>query len=871
MNYYKESINNVLKNLQTSLNGLSDKDALERLNRYGKNELPKKKNVSIFKIFFQEIFNPIVIILIVVMIISFLLNEVIDSFCILFIILIDLITGTIQEYSAYKKAASLNEIIKVKCKVLRNNKEVFIDSTELVVGDIVYLSSGDKISGDLRILDSYNLTVSEAILTGESTAIYKDNEVIHEDMQVQDRKNIVYAGCSVLTGRATCCVCKTGLDTELGKIASSLNNQKEEKSPLTIRIEKFSKQISLILIVIAILLTIILLLKGNELKDVFMMVVALTVSALPEGLPLALTMALTIASGRMFKKNVIVKKLNSVESLGSSTIIASDKTGTLTVNEQTAKIIVLPDNKCFEITGSGYNKNGKVIINDTNDTSRVLDLIKLGLINNEARYVDNNYMGDSIDIAFLVLAEKMKVLKNDIKIISEIPYESANKYSAVFYKYKNSDKVYCTVKGSIEKVLEFSNNLIDKKLLMEQNENLASNGYRVIAISSGEINSNKYDESSLKNLTFKGLVGFIDPIRDDCMYSIKECMNAHIKVVMITGDHPLTSFKIGKELNILSNKSEVTTGSELEKKFKEGLLIFDEFISKKKIFARVSPSQKLEIVKSFKRQGEFIAVTGDGVNDAPALKAANLGISMGSGTDICLETSNMILIDDKFSSIASGIKEGRCAYSNIRKIIYMLISCGFAEVLFFTLSIIFNYEAPLLAIQLLWLNLVTDGMQDMALSFEEVEDEVMLEYPRSPKENLFNKKLVKEVLLSGATIGILVFLLWIYLLDVLKFDINVARGYVMALMVFIQNMHVLNCRSEDKSIFDKRLKPNKYVYFAIISSVILQILIMEVPVLSNLLKTKSIPFIHLVFLFLVSLTILFVMELYKIFINKRGH
>lgn len=877
MNYYKENIDEVLDNLQTSLNGLSKEEAIKRLNRYGKNELPKKKSISLFKIFFNEMLDPIVIILLVVTIISFLIGEKFDAFCILFIILVDLITGTIQEYSATKKALSLNEIIKVKCKVLRDNKETFIDSTNLVIGDIIYLESGNKISGDLRILDSYNLTVNEAILTGESASIYKDNEIILENTMVQDRKNMLYAGCNILTGRATCVVCETGSNTEIGKIATSMNSLQEEKSPLTIRIEKFSKQISLILIVASVILTMLLIFKGNKLSDVFMMVVALTVSALPEGLPLALTMALTIASGRMLKKNVIVKKLNSVESLGSSTIIASDKTGTLTVNEQTAKIIVLPNNKKYEITGSGYKNDGKVIINDENDTSKILDLVKLGLINNEASFLkdEDTYLGDSIDIAFLVLAKKMNVLKNDIKIIDEIPYESINKYSAVFYKIKNDDKVYCTVKGSIEKILEFSkymdNSLIDKELLTKQNEELAKDGYRVIALASGIVKSDKLDEIKIKDLTFNGLVGFIDPIREDCKDSIQECINAHIKVVMITGDHPLTALKIGKDLNIVSKNSEVTTGMELERKFKEGLLSFDEFVGQKKIFARVSPNQKLEIVKSFKRQGEFVAVTGDGVNDAPALKAANLGISMGSGTDVCIETSNMILTDDKFSSIVSGIKEGRCAYSNIRKITYMLISCGLAEVLFFTLSIIFNYEAPLIAIQLLWLNLVTDGMQDMALSFEGAEDGIMNEYPRSPKENLFDKRLISEVLISGLTIGSLVFLLWIYLIDILNFEVIVARGYVMALMVFIQNMHVLNSRSETKSIFDKRLKPNKYVYFAIISSIILQILVMEVPILSSILKTNSIPFIHLIFLFLVSLTILFVMELYKIFINKRDH
>ncbi len=879
MNYYRENIDKVLNNLQTSLNGLTEEDVFERLKRYGKNELPKKKKDGLIKIFFKQIINPIVIILIVTVIFSFLIGEVIDACVVMFIVLVDLVTGTIQEYSASKKAESLENIIKVKCKVLRDNKEVLIDSSELVVGDIVYLESGNKISGDLRILDSYNLTVSEAILTGESLAIYKNNETILSDLPIQDRKNMLYAGCVILTGRATCVVTATGINTEIGKIATSINSQKEEKSPLTIRIEKFSKQISRLLIIGAVILTIILVLKGNELNEVFMMVVALTISALPEGLPLALTMALTIASNKMLKENVIVKKLNSVESLGSCTVIASDKTGTLTVNEQTAKIIYLPTNKKYEITGSGYNLEGKVIINDLKDLDSINDIIKLGLINNESHVErENNNLscsGDSIDIAFKILAKKMKVNDNDIKIIDEIPYESVNKYSAIFYKIKDDPNTYCTVKGSLEKILDFSKYMqvvkkeeINKEELSKQNEELASDGYRVIAISSGKVlEKNKYTEDDIKNLTFKGLVGFIDPIRLDCEEAIKKCLEAQVKVVMITGDHPLTALKIGKDLDIVSNKNEVTDGILLDKKFQEGLLAFDEFVSQKKVFARVSPMQKLEIIKSFKRQGEFIAVTGDGVNDAPALKAANIGISMGSGTDVSLETAKMILTDDKFSSLVSGIIEGRCAYSNIRKVTYMLISCGLAEVLFFVLAIIFNYPAPLIAIQLLWLNLVTDGLQDLALSFEPPEADIMQQPPRPPKENLFDKTLISEVLISGITIGLVVFFFWIFLLDILKFEVTTARGYIMALMVFLQNMHVLNSRSETKSIFDKRMKKNNFVYITIILAIILQVIIMEVPLFSHFLKTESIPFIHLVFLFILSLTILFIMELYKLIKN----
>ena len=881
MNFYKEEIENILKKLKTTELGLTTSDAKERIVRYGKNELPKKKSDGIIKIFLRQLKDPIVLILIITIIFSFLVGEVLDAFAVIFIVLIDLVMGTIQEYSAVKKAMSLENIIKVKCKVLRDDKEMIIDSSELVIGDIVFLESGNKISADIRIIEAVNLTIDESILTGESLAVHKNSEIMNQDALVSERTNMVYAGCVVLTGRAIGVVCKTGINTEIGQIAKSVTETKDEKSPLTIRIEKFSKQISLIVLVLAFILTILLISKTNQINEVFMSVIALTISALPEGLPLALTMALTIASNRMLKENVIVKKLNSVESLGSCTLIASDKTGTLTVNEQTAKMIVLPNSKTYEVTGSGYNINGKVIINDEKDTNNILDLIKLGLINNEANLEIHEdfveYQGDSIDVAFLVLARKMNVLDNDIQIISQIPYESFNKYSAVFYKVKGDNKVYATVKGSLETVTNFSNKmLVDSKkvkmdfnLIKDQNEKLASSGYRVIALSCGEIKEkDNYTEDDLCDLTFLGLVGFIDPIREDCKESIQKCMDASVKVVMITGDHPLTAYKIASDLQIISTKKEIATSSEVDKKLKEGLLSFDEFIKTKKVFARVTPLQKLEIVNSFKRQGEFVAVTGDGVNDAPALKTANIVISMESGTDVSLETANMILTNDKFSSIVKGIIEGRCAYSNIRKVTYMLISCGLAEVLFFVLAIILNFPMPLVAIQILWLNIVTDGLQDLALSFERAEDDIMDFPPRSPKENLFDKTLITEVLISGLTIGVVVFIVWYYLIEILKFDINVSRGYIMALMVFMQNMHVLNCRSETKSIFSKKIKRNKFVYISIAFAIILQFIIMEVPFMSQFLKTESIPLIHLIILFLISLIVLFVMEMYKLFKYK---
>ena len=863
--YYSMNIDEVYKKLQTSGDGLSSREALKRLQKYGTNELPKKKPDGIFKIFIRELIDPIILLLIVAIVASLIVGEVIDALAIVFIIGIDLIMGTVQEKKASNTAEALSNLVKEKVKVQRDNKEILVDSTELVIGDYVYLESGDKISADLRIIESHNFTVDESILTGESLAVEKNSKSLKsKDFAVTSQTNMLFAGTSVVTGRARAIVVHTALDTEIGKIASTINNTKEEKSPLTIRVEKFSKQITLLITIISIMIAIILTTKNVPLNDILLSVVALGVSAMPEGLPLALTMALTIASNKMAKHKVVAKKLRSVESLGSSTVIASDKTGTLTVNEQTAKKILLPNDLEYLITGSGYSKNGSVT---GEKIEYAKELALLGVLNNEAKFSNEEKIGDSIDIAFLVLGEKMKVKSKDIEILETIPYESINKFSAVFYKKNN--EIYCTIKGSVEVVMSFCNRInlkkdFDLNKLNLQNENLAKDGYRVIAIANGKIDEkSNYSTNDIKNLKFMGMVGFIDPIRTEVVPAIKKCSTAGIKVLMITGDHPLTAFKIAKDLKLTNNYDEVTTGLEVESFLQKGEKEFDKFVRSKKVFSRVTPIEKLEIVESLKRQDEFVAVTGDGVNDAPALRAANIGIAMGSGTDIAKETAKMIVIDDNFKSIVNGVLEGRVAYSNIRKIIYFLISNGIAEVLFFTLSIILNLPMPLVAIQLLWLNVVTDGIQDFALSFEKAEKDIMKEKPRDPKESLFDKNLIEEIIVSGISIGLIVFGLWFYLLKVINMEVSSARGYVMALMIIIQNIHAFNCRSERRSAFTVPLNSNLIFLFGVLGSVLLGIAVMEVDCLSLFLKTTSIPISNLLGLSLLGLVILVVMEFYK--------
>ena len=864
--FYKKTKEEIFNELNTNELGLTNEEAVKRLNEYGKNQLPKKKKDSVIKIFFNELKDPMVILLIFAIIASFLANEVVDAVAILFIILVDLIMGTYQENKANNTAEALENLVTAKSKVLRNGEVIQVESTEITIGDIVVLESGDKIPADLRVIESSNLTVDESILTGESITVNKNSQLVEkENAAITDCYNMLFAGTSVVTGRAHAVVTGIGINTEIGKIAQSIHEAKDEKSPLTIRVEKLSKQISMLVLAVAIIIAVLLIIKQVPYNEIFLSVIALAVSAMPEGLPLALTMALTIASNKMSKKNVIVRKLKSVESLGSCTVIASDKTGTLTVNEQTAKKIVLPNNQSYEITGTGYELEGEV---KGENLEYAKEIAFYGALNNEATVEGEKRLGDSVDIAFLVLGHKAGADLTTVTKVGEIPYESENKYSAVFYE--KDGETYCTVKGSLEVVKSFCKDInlvtdsLDSGILEKQNEEMASNGYRVIALANGKVDkSAEYDESNIKDLTFMGMVAFIDPTRKEAVSSIKECRSAGIKVLMITGDHPLTAFSIAKDLELTDTFDEVTHGEEVEAIFNQGEEAFDAFVKTKVVFTRVTPIQKLNIIESLKRQGEFVGVTGDGVNDAPALKSANIGIAMGSGTDIARETAKMIVIDDNFKSIVAGVKEGRIAYSNIRKIAYFLLSCGLAEVLFFCLSIIFNMDMPLVAIQLLWLNVVTDGIQDFALSFEKGESDIMEEPPRNPDEPLFDKSLFREVAIAGLTIGIVVFATWYYLINIIHMDINVARGYIMALMVFIQNIHVFNCRSEKHSALSVPITSNKIILFGVLASVLLQVIVMEVPVLSAFLSTTSVPVLHMIYLFLIGTTVFFVLEFYK--------
>lgn len=654
---------------------------------------------------------------------------------------------------------------------------------------------------------------------------------------------MAYAGCSVINGRGKGIVVNTGKNTELGKIAENVLNTEDTKSPLVMKMEKFSKQISIAFIVFAAFLAMVLYLKNYEIKEIFSVVVALTISAIPEGLTIAMTIVLSIASTKMAKRNVIIKKLNSVESLGSCTVIATDKTGTLTANEQTAKKIILPNKKEAYVRGIGYNDVGE-IKSDDNISKEIKEICMMGVINNEATLKFENgkwtHLGDAIDTAFLALGMKAEV-KDTPDVNYKIVYEPELKYSAVFFEDKN--EVYVTVKGAPDKIIEFCEYMdidgkdekIDKTIIMAQNNSLASEGYRVIGIARLRNNAlnkkQEYNESDINKLTFLGLIGFIDPIRDGVEDAARMCKNAGIKTIMITGDQKNTAEAIGKKINI------------------------------SKIYSRVTPMEKLEIVNNLKAEGELVAVTGDGVNDVPALKAANIGVAMGSGTDIAKETGNMIITDDNFSTIVKGVEEGRKAYNNIRKVIYLLLSTGFSEIILFVFSIIFNLPIPLTAIQLLWLNLITNGIQGDALSFEKDDENVLKE--KVKKQTIFDKLMIKEIAISSIVMAAIEFIFYVYLLKIRKTEIILARSYLLTLMVFMENIQIFNCRSEKKSVFKVPGENNRFLIISIILTLCIQTLIVRVPELSGFFGLRTIEMTKIGALFLLTIPIIIVMEIFK--------
>ena len=880
----------IFSELKTSEKGLIPGEVKKRQEFYGENKLPEGKKVTLLQIILHQLLNPLIFILIAAAVASVAIGEGKDAIFIFLVIFINSALGTFQEFNAERSASSLQKLMRIKARVRRGGKETEVPSEELVPGDIVLLESGMKVPADMRLLEVSGLEIDESFLTGESIAAKKQIAVLQENLGVAERTNMAFAGATVLKGRGVGVVVCTGIDTQVGKISQDVTESASAKPPLVQRMEKFIKQISIFIIALSVILAVILRMQGMDITAIFFFVVALAVSAIPEGLPVALTVALSIATKRMAKRNVIVRKLTSVESLGSCTVIASDKTGTLTVNEQTAKIILLSNGNQYAIEGQGYNGDGKIIDSQgkTIDLSVNDDIAKIAHIAvfaNEGTLTKENdkwtYHGDAMDVALLGMSYKLginpeKLLEKE-KPIGKIPYESERKFSASFCS--ENDSVFIGIKGAVETILDFCTSMsvngeireIDKEKIIADAVKLAKGGYRVLAFASGEYKEYQkkevYDNEDIPTLTFYGLVGFIDPLRPEAKISVEQCKDAGIKVIMITGDHPETAATIARELGIANENTPVVTGQMLADAGAYDSPAYEQLTSSTTVFARVSPTQKLEIVDVLIRDGEFVAVTGDGVNDAPALKRANIGVAMGSGTDVAKEVGSMIVVDDNFSSIVAGVEEGRFAFDNVRKVIYLLISTGAAEIILFLASIFVGLPLPLLAVQLLWLNLVTNGIQDVALAFEGGEPGAMKRPPRKPSEKIFNPLMINQTIVSGATMGLIVFGMWYYLNTYTQMDEIHARNLILLLMVFMQNFHAFNCRSERVSAFKVPIKRNIILVFGVIAAQGIHILSMQIPFMQNILRVEPVTFNEWFYILALAIPMILVMEVFK-FVSK---
>jgi len=813
--YHTKKIEEVLKELKSSYEGLSQQEAVNRLSRYGKNELKKIKKISVAKLILQQFIDPLVLILIVAAVISFVISARGDAVAIFAIVVLNAVIGFSQEYKAEKEIELLKKLGSQKAIVIRNGRKEEIDAKDLVQGDIIIIQAGDKIPADSRLIEANSLKMDESSLTGESTTVEKIISALEKEAQVADQKNMVFSGTIAKEGTAKAIVTATGMQTEIGKIAHLVQETVEAETPLQKNIKKLGKTLAAVILSLALIIFIVGILTNVSAYDMFLTSLSLAISAIPEGLPVIMTLALALSVQVMYRRKALIRKLKAVETLGSVTVIASDKTGTLTRNEMAVTELFV-NNKVIQVTGKGYETKGKFFYNDKEiNQDSFKTLLEIGSSCNNAQLPK---LGDPTELSLLVSAAKAKIYPR--KRIAETPFNPIEKYMTTTHLI--NDKKIIFIKGAPEKLLEMSdfiqiNNIVkkisneDKKEILEQNKKMASRALRVLAMAI------KQDNKTI----FVGMQGMIDPPRKEVKKAIELCKKAGIKVYMITGDHINTAAAIASQLNIQPNAVE---GKDLDKLSDTDL---QKLVKEKFVFARTTPEHKSRILDALQKNKEIVAMTGDGVNDAPALKKADIGIAMNiKGTDIAKESSDMILIDDNFSSIVKAIREGRIVYDNIKKFVKYLLSVNFDEILVVIFALLIKIPIPFLPLQILWLNLVTDSLPALALSKERDEEDVMNKPPRDPKEHI-----LKGTFYFIIIAGILAFFATL-LLFMLEYkttgNLEKARTIAVTQAVMFEMFLVFSCRS-DKSIRKTNLFSNKYLIGAVLITFIVQIIAVYTP------------------------------------------
>jgi Ca2+-transporting ATPase len=850
--WYSMEKKQLLESLKATEKGLSTEEAERRLKEFGPNELVEKKGVTPLQIFLGQFKDIFVIMLLIAIGISVAISEFVDAATIGAIVFLNAVVGFVQEYRSEKAMEAMKQLTAPKARVMRDGTEMFIPSKEVVPGDIVLLEAGDRIPADARLLEVVDLKTDEAILTGESTAVDKKDVVLNPKTAVADRKNSVFMATHITYGRGKAIIASTGMKTEFGKVAEMVQAVETVETPLKQKLTTFAKKLGMIIIAVCAIIFILelyeLFVLGTssigEIINAFETAIALAVSAVPEGLPAVVTVSLALGARELAKRNALIRKLSSAETLGATDIICSDKTGTLTKGEMTVRKIYV-DNKMIDVTGAGYEPKGEFLLNgvpiDPKDDKDLTLLLKAGTLCSNATYDGTKVLGDTTEGALIVAAAKAGIKKEHLDTchsrLQEVPFTSERKRMTTAHKSPDGD-VFSYVKGAVEILLDHSGHILkggkiiklsqkEKEQILKTNEEMANQALRVLAISYKELpktETGKYDEEELEhNLVFVGLAGMIDPPRAEAKGAIELCRKAGIKTVMITGDHKLTAVAIAKELGIMENESDMAlTGAELDKMSDEE---FDKIVEEVSVYARVSPEHKLRIVRALKKKGHIVAMTGDGVNDAPALKQADIGIAMGiTGTDVTREAADMVLADDNFATIVTAVEGGRAIYDNIRKFSFFLLRSNFDELLVIGVFALMGLPLPLSAGMILWINLVTDGGPALALSLDPPQEDLMSRPPRDPREGILYGRIasilatfVTQFLGTGVLFAIAYFV-W---------GRSLAEAQTMAFVqATLQELLIVwNCRSETKNAFRVGFTSNKFLLLAVAVSGLLTVIL----------------------------------------------
>jgi P-type Ca2+ transporter type 2C len=885
MEWYRAEIEEVFKRLQASEKGLSEAEAKDRLEKEGPNKLPEGKGLSRLEILLHQFKSPLIYILLVAAVVTAVLGEYIDTGVIGAVLILNAVIGYFQEAKAEKSMRALQGMVVPRAKVLREGEEKEMPSEGLVPGDIVLLASGMRVPADVRLFRTTELNVEEAALTGESLPVEKTGKPVDEgNLTPGDQVNMAFMGTIVVSGRGTGVVVNTGENTVLGHIAREMESVSVTVTPLQQKIVRFAHFVGFLVLGSAAAIAVMGFFLGMTVAEIFKIAVAASVAAVPEGLPVVVTITMAIGVSRMAKRHAIIRKLPAVETLGSTTIICSDKTGTLTKNEMTVKAIY-DGHRAYEVTGSGYDPEGEIFCDwecaDASDLERIHPAVRIGMLCNESRVYEEDgdfkVDGDPTEGALIVSAMKAGLKLEEEKAgfpqVSIIPFESERGFMATLHEHEGKKLIF--LKGAPEKVLEMcsrapAGDSLRPEKVFEMAEHFAEDGMRVLAMAykEGEGDLRELSHQHIEGgFTLAGLQGMIDPPRPEAVDAVKGCKEAGIRVVMITGDHAVTASAIGKMIGITGKGATALTGKDLEPMDDDTLF---EKVKDISVFARVSPQHKLRIVKQFKRHGEVVAVTGDGVNDAPALKAAHIGVAMGkTGTDVAREASDMVITDDNFSSIFHAVEEGRVVFDNIRKVTMFLIPTGFAAILSILIAMGLDMPIPYVAAQLLWINLVTNGLQDVALAFEPAEKDVLKRKPRDTGEGIMSRLMLERSLLVGILMSAGVILNFSSALED-GVSLERARTIAVTTMVLFQFFQAWNSRSELQSVFRMDPLSNPLLFYGTVAAFLAQIAVIYLPALQWVFRTEALDGSDWVRIVLVALIVVVAVEIDKALRRRKG-